>query len=211
MIKIMNLCLIFSFSLFAQNEVNCDYEFNSLGDGSGNDHIPAQCINEVKSKSDKNLVQVYNSDDTHYVFKAVNNAFIWEDKNAGSLYVTSGSATLLKDVRKILFDAAKNEVYVWDKSEDAIYVFNALLPGNVPPMRIIKIPEFSGMLDFELGSEVVYVLLDNKDMISLNKEANTIQRPGKQKLEILSSAPQGVDNNCLVNDAGSVSAKKCNN
>lgn len=203
--------MIFSFNLFAQSLVDCEQAYRSLGDGSGNDHIPAQCINEIKNKSDKNLVQEFKDDQVDYVFKAVNNAFIWEDKNAGSLYVTSGSATLLKDVRKILFDAAKNEVYVWDKSEDAIYVFNALLPGNVPPMRIIKIPEFSGMLDFELGSEVVFVLLDNKDMISLSKDANTIQRPGKQKLEILSSAPQGVDYNCLVNDAGSVSAKKCNN
>lgn len=211
MIKLIFLIMIFSFNLFAQDLIDCKEAYNSLGDGSGNDHIPAQCINEIKSKSDKSLVQEFKDDHVDYVFKAVSNAFIWEDRNTGSLFVTSGAATLLKDIRKILFDSNKNEIYVWDKSEESIYIFNALLPGNVPPIRIITIPEFSGMIDFELGNDVVYILLDNKDMISLSKEANTIQRDEKQKLDILSTIPQDINSNCLENNTGNIIAKRCNN
>jgi hypothetical protein len=209
MIKLCIISILLSFQLSANSEVNCKGAFKKLGDGSGNDHIPVQCINEIKNKSDKNLVQEYQDSEIHFAFKAVKNAFIWEDKNSGDIYITSGESTLLKDIKKIIYDSAKKELYVWDRAENAILVFNIQIPGNVAPLRVIKVAELINALDFELSADNVHILLDNKDIIEISKSGNYLYKnEADRKLEILNRSAQAPHVNCLENTSGSVMAKK---
>ena len=147
--------------------------------------IPKDCFETL---SDRNAPTVT---DEKWSVVGENNLIMIKDLQSTKVTSIAGSYSEIDDIKSMLIDSDRDELYVLS-SRGEIKVYWLKLPGNVAPRRIIRNPEGSSIdkmvLDPSKGQLWLYGS-SAEELVAINRDANLMMPPEKQKLKILSRHP----------------------
>ncbi|PIP93191.1 MAG: hypothetical protein COW00_11035 [Bdellovibrio sp. CG12_big_fil_rev_8_21_14_0_65_39_13] len=179
------LFLLFTQSAFASDVQICFETANHYGDGNQFMDIPKDCFETL---SDRNAPTVT---DEKWSVVGENNLIMIKDLQSTKVTSIAGSYSEIDDIKSMLIDSDRDELYVLS-SRGEIKVYWLKLPGNVAPRRIIRNPEGSSIdkmvLDPSKGQLWLYGS-SAEELVAINRDANLMMPPEKQKLKILSRHP----------------------
>lgn len=185
MIKLLFMTFLLSHSVLAADVEICYETASHYGDGNQFMDIPKSCFETLSLKNSP------KAEDEKWSVVGKNNLIMIKDLQSSKISAIAGGYSEIDDVKSMLIDSERDELYVLS-SRNEIKVYWLKLPGNVAPRRIIRNLEGSGIdkmvLDPVKGQLWLYGDKE-AELVAVNRDANLMQPPERQKMNILSRHP----------------------
>lgn len=154
----------------------CEKAATSYGNGEGADSIPAECRSLAVKFAGKSAKKFYGKAKVDIV--GYKNILFVNDQ------VFAGEFTLLKEIVAVAYDEKTAEAAALESSGDVL-IFNAKIPGNVAPVRVIRHQDLDGASDVSfLKDEIAVHIGQRKEVLTFSRLANFYGREGKKNLSI---------------------------
>lgn len=156
----------------------CEKAASSYGNGEGADFIPAGCLQTAEKIAGANAKKSYPKSKVSVVGHR-NILFV-------NGQVFAGEYTMLRDIIAVAFDEKTSEVAALESNGDVL-IFNAKIPGNVAPIRVIRHQELDGATDVMFlpkTDEIAVHLKSKNEVITFARMANFFGREGHKRLTV---------------------------
>jgi len=177
--------ILFTQTVFAADVQICFETANHYGDGNQFMDIPKECFDTLT------LRNAAKAEDEKWSVVGENNLIMIKDLQSTKVTSIAGSYSEIDDIKSMLIDSDRDELYVLS-TRNEVKVYWLKLPGNVAPRRIVRNPEGSSIdkmvLDPIKGQLWLYGSRE-EELIAVNRDANLMMPPERQKLKILSRHP----------------------
>ncbi len=156
----------------------CEKAASAYGNGEGPDHIPAECKGLTQKFASSNAKKVYPKSKVEVV--GYKNLVYFND------FIFAGEYTMLRDVIAVAYNEQTAEIAALESNGDVL-VFNAKIPGNVAPIRVIRHQEIDGASDVSFLSskdEIAVHIPLRQEVLTFSRMANFFGREGKKNLRV---------------------------